>query len=221
MTRREDRTSRLATSSARCISPPLSPLALTRTTLVGAHVRLEPLTPGHAAALLPVALDPELWRWTPTQVRSAQELDEYIATALGWQQAGTALPFATVDRATGRVVGSTRFGSVDAANRRVEIGWTWVAREFQRTAVNTEAKLLMLGHAFERLGCIRVELKTDALNAASRAAIRRLGATEEGVLRHHVITSSGRARDTVYYSILADEWPAVRAGLEAKLAARA
>ena len=193
---------------------------LSPTTLAGAHVRLEPLAAGHAPALLRVALDPELWRWTTTQVRSAAELDAYVAAALRARDAGTALPFATIDLASGRAVGSTRFANADAANRRVEIGWTWVGRAWQRTAVNSEAKLLMLAHAFERLGCIRVELKTDALNAASRAAIRRLGAAEEGVLRRHMITSTGRVRDTVYYSVLAEEWPAVRAALAARIAAR-
>lgn len=114
-------------------------------------------------------------------------------------------------------MGSTRFANADPGNRRVEIGWTWLGRAFQRTALNTEAKLLMLGHAFDQLGCLRVELKTDALNARSRAAIRRLGAVEEGTLRRHMITSTGRVRDTVYYSVLREEWPAVRAGLAARL----
>jgi RimJ/RimL family protein N-acetyltransferase len=126
-----------------------------------------------------------------------------------------------VDRATGRAIGSTRFGNIDAPNRRVEIGWSWLGRAFQRRAFNTEAKLLMLAHAFERLGCIRVELRADALNAKSRAAIARLGAKEEGTLRHHMILPSGRLVDWAYYSILRDEWPAVRAGLEEKLAAHA
>jgi RimJ/RimL family protein N-acetyltransferase len=114
-------------------------------------------------------------------------------------------------------VGSTRFANADATHRRVEIGWTWLGRDAQRTALNTEAKLLLLGHAFDALGCIRVELKTDALNARSRSAIRRLGAVEEGTLRQHMITSTGRMRDTVYYSILHHEWPAVRDALAARL----
>jgi RimJ/RimL family protein N-acetyltransferase len=171
----------------------------------------------HAPALLPVALHEELWRWTVTQIRSAADLDRYLATALREQQVGTALPFATVDRETGVPIGSTRFGNYDEENRRVEIGWTWIAPEFQRTAMNTEAKLLMLRHAFEELQCIRVELKTDALNEKSRSAIERLGAVQEGIFRKHMITSSGRLRDTVYYSILAEEWPGVRLRLEAKL----
>jgi RimJ/RimL family protein N-acetyltransferase len=192
---------------------------LSPVTLPGAHVRLEPLAPGHAADLLAVALDESLWRWTTTQVRSAAELDAYIASALADQRAGRALPFATVDQRTGRAVGSTRFANAEPEHRRVEIGWTWVGRAHQRTAANTEAKLLMLAHAFERLACNRVELKTDALNAPSRAAIRRLGAVEDGVLRAHRITSGGRVRDTVYYSVLHEEWPAVRERLAARLAA--
>lgn len=194
----------------------MTPLSFT--SLTGRHVRLEPLNRNHAPALLPAALDPELWRWTAAAVSSRADLDRYITTALDDHRNGTALPFATIALATGRAIGSTRFANYDAANRRVEIGWTWIARDFQRTAVNTEAKLLMLRHAFEELRCIRVELKTDVLNQRSRSAIQRLGAVEEGVLRHHVICSSGRLRDTVYYSILAAEWQDVRARLEKRLA---
>ena len=192
-------------------------MTLSPTTLEGAHVSLVPLTMEHSPALLPVALHEELWRWTVSQIRSAADLDRYIATALREQQLGTALPFATVRRGTGAPIGSTRFGNYDPENRRVEIGWTWIAPEFQRTAANTEAKLLMLRHAFEELQCIRVELKTDALNEKSRSAIERLGAVQEGIFRKHMITSSGRLRDTVYYSILAEEWPGVRLRLEARL----
>jgi len=159
-----------------------------------------------------------LWRWTVTQIHSPTDIAAYIAAALEHQRQGTELPFVTIERATGVVVGSTRFGNIDRPNRRVEIGWTWVARPWQRTPINTEAKYLMLRHAFEQLGCNRVELKTDALNEQSRAAIRRIGAVEEGILRSHMVTENGRARDTVYYSILRSEWPHVRERLEAKLA---
>jgi RimJ/RimL family protein N-acetyltransferase len=190
---------------------------LTPIVLEGRYVRLEPLTPEHHAGLCEVGLDPELWRWTTTHIRDAAEMREYMETALAWQRAGTALPFATLDRDTGRVIGSTRFGNIDPTNLRLEIGWTWLGRAWQRTGANTEAKYLMLRHAFETLGAMRVELKTDALNARSRAAIRRLGAVEEGTLRAHMIAAGGRVRDTVYYSILAVEWPAVRAGLADKL----
>jgi RimJ/RimL family protein N-acetyltransferase len=191
---------------------------VTAVTLEVALIRLEPLAETHLAALCAVGLDDELWRWTPTQVRTADDMRDYIAFALGEQQAGRALPFVIVDRATGAAIGSTRFGAIEPAHRRVEIGWTWLGRPWQRTAANTEAKYLLLRHAFEVLGCIRVELKTDALNERSRSAICRIGAREEGTLRQHMITASGRIRDTVYYSILAGEWAAVKLGLERRLA---
>jgi RimJ/RimL family protein N-acetyltransferase len=187
-------------------------------TLEGQHVRLEPLTLAHHADLCAVGLDDELWRLTFSRVQSADEMRAYIMSALRAQAAGTALPFATIARASGRAVGSTRFANISVADRRVEIGWTWLGRAYQRTALNTEAKYLMLRHAFEVLGCIRVELKTDALNTRSRAAILRIGATEEGILRRHTLTASGRVRDTVYFSILDDEWPRVKARLEQRLA---
>jgi N-acetyltransferase len=186
-------------------------------TLEGRSVRLEPLAVSHHAALCEVGLDAELWRLIPYRVSTADELRDYIGSVLEAQAAGTAIPFATVERASGRVIGSTRFMNIDAANRRVEIGATWIAKPWQRTAINTEAKYLMLRHAFETLGCIRVELKTDAVNQQSRRAILRIGAREEGTLRQHMVTWSGRLRDTVYYSILDSEWPAVKANLEGKL----
>ncbi len=181
------------------------------------HVRLEPLREDHLAGLAAVGLDEELWRWIPTPVRTAEEMACYIATALKEQGQGVSLPFALVERNTGRPIGSTRYGNIDRTHRRVEIGWTWVAREWQRTAINTEAKYLLLKHAFETLGCIRVELKTDSLNERSRAAILRIGGREEGIFRNHMITASGRIRHTVYFSIVDSEWPSVKARLEAKL----
>jgi RimJ/RimL family protein N-acetyltransferase len=189
-------------------------------TLEGRHVRLEPLARAHLAGLSEVALDEELWRWIPTPVRTREEMAAYIETALNEQEQGTSLPFAIVEKATGRAIGSTRFGNIDRTHHRVEIGWTWVAREWQRTAMNTEAKYLLLKHAFETLGCMRVELKTDSLNERSRAAILRIGAREEGIFRNHMITASGRIRHTVYFSIIDSEWPAVKARLEAKLNSR-
>lgn len=186
--------------------------------LDGRWVRLEPLALAHVAPLSRVALDSDLWRWTVSQVGTGEDLRRYVDAALAAAAQGHAVPFAILDRASGAAAGSTRFGNIDPQHRRVEIGWTWLGRAFQRTALNTETKYLMLRHAFERLGCIRVEFKTDVLNTRSREAIRRLGAVEEGVLRHHMITESGRVRDTVYYSILAAEWPAVRERLEARLA---
>lgn len=189
-------------------------------TLEGQHVRLEPLKPEHEAQLCEVGLDQELWRWIPTQIRTPQEMRAYIERALREQAAGVSLPFATIEKDGGRAIGSTRFGNIDWANRHVEIGWTWIGRPWQRKAVNTEAKYLMLRQAFEGWNCIRVEFKTDSLNQRSRAAIGRLGAQEEGTLRNHMITHSGRLRHTVYFSIINSEWPAVKAGLEDKLARR-
>ena len=191
----------------------------TPVTLAGRYVRLEPLSLAHVEPLYAVASDQELWRWTTTQIASLDDMREYVEAALAAQRAGTALPFATTDASSGEVIGSTRFGNIDLANHRAEIGWTWLRRDRQRTACNTEAKFLMLRQAFDVLGCVRVELKTDALNERSRAAIRRIGAVEEGTLRAHMKTASGRMRDSVYYSILDREWPAVRARLEEMLSA--
>jgi RimJ/RimL family protein N-acetyltransferase len=185
--------------------------------LEGRWVRLEPLTVDHVAGLAAVGLDPELWRWTTSGVLSLDDMRVYVQTALDWQRQGIAVPFATVERASGTVVGSTRFAAIDRVNRRVEIGWTWVAPAWQRTPINTEAKYLMLRHAFEAWGCIRVELKTNSLNAKSRAAILRIGAKEEGTFRNHMINDDGSTRHTVYYSVIDSEWPEVKAGLEAKL----
>ena len=189
--------------------------------LEGTHVRLEPLGHEHFDDLVEVALDPEIWRWTTERALSPEELRAWIDRALAARATGTAMPFATVALPHGRAIGGTRFATYSAADRRVEIGWTWIGRAWQRTAVNTEAKYLMLRHAFETLGCIRVELRTDVLNDRSRAAILRIGAKEEGILRKHSLTANGRARDTIYYSILDDEWPSVKAGLEGRLAASA
>jgi RimJ/RimL family protein N-acetyltransferase len=185
--------------------------------LEGRHVRLEPLTPEHSNALCDVGLDQELWRWIPVPVKTPAQMAEYVEAALKDQASGMALPFAQVEKTTGRVIGSTRYANIERAHRRLEIGWTWIARPWQRTAVNTESKYLLLRHAFETLGCMRVELKTDSLNAKSRAAISRIGAHEEGTFRNHMITSSGRIRHTVYFSIVDAEWPEVRSRLELKL----
>jgi len=186
-------------------------------TLEGRTVRLEPLGPTHHAALCAIGLDPELWGLIPYRVTTPDEMVAYIQTALDAQKAGTALPFATVHVTSGQVIGSTRFMNIDVPNRRVEIGATWIAAPWRRTAVNTEGKYLMLRHAFETLGCVRVELKTDVLNQRSRNAILRIGAKEEGILRQHVVTWSGRLRDSVYFSILDSEWPRVKQDLEQKL----
>ena len=188
--------------------------------LEGRRVRLEPLQESHVPALVEVGLDPDIWRWSPEPLTSARDVADYVATALAEQGRGVSLPFIQIELESGRVVGSTRYGNIDPSNRRVEIGWTWIAPRWQRTAVNTEAKFLLLRHAFETLGCIRVEFKTDALNDRSRAAILRLGAVEEGTLRQHMTTASGRLRDSVYFSVLDREWPAVKTRLEEKLAER-
>lgn len=185
--------------------------------LEGRHVRLEPLSQANHADLAAVGLDEELWRWIPVPVRTPEEMSAYIATALEEQARGVSLPFALIEKASGRAIGSTRYGNIDRAHHRVEIGWTWVAPPWQRTAVNTEAKYLLLRHAFETLGCIRVELKTDSLNERSRNAILRIGAREEGTFRNHMITSTGRIRHTVYFSILDSEWPAVKSGLQSRM----
>jgi len=186
-------------------------------TLEGNFVHLKPLSLNHHAGLCAVGLDEELWRWTTQPVTTPEEMRAYVQTALDEQARGVALPFATVEKASGRVIGSTRYGNIDRANRRVEIGWTWLGLKWQRTAANTEAKYLMLRHAFENWGCIRVEFKTDSLNEESRAALLRIGAKEEGTFRNHMITSTGRLRHSAYYSIIASEWPAVKARLGEKL----
>lgn len=198
-------------------TPQFEEMIVAPVVLEGRHVRLEPLRESHLEGLVAVGLDEDLWRWIPTPVRTVEEMASYIANALREQQQGVSLPFALVARETRRPIGSTRYGNIDRTNHRVEIGWTWVAREWQRTAINTEAKYLLLKHAFETLGCIRVELKTDSLNERSRAAILRLGAQEEGIFRNHMITASGRIRHTVYFSIVDAEWPGVKARLEARL----
>jgi RimJ/RimL family protein N-acetyltransferase len=186
-------------------------------TLCGGGVRLEPMTVGHIDALARVGLDPEIWRWGIAPLATRDDMRNYVEQALDDQQRGNSLPFVIIAQPSNEVVGSTRYGNIDMANRRLEIGWTWLVPAHQRTGINTEAKLLLLTHAFERLGVHRVELKTDALNQGSRAAILRIGAVEEGIFRKHIVTASGRVRDSVYYSILDTEWPAVKAKLKGKL----
>jgi RimJ/RimL family protein N-acetyltransferase len=195
----------------------VTPLQIRQVTLQGAHIRLEPLTLSHLDGLCEIGLDPDLWQWIPAPVKSRDDMLHYIQTALQWEKDGTALPFANVEQSTGRIVGCTRYMNIDKPNRHVEIGATWIGRPWQRTAVNTEAKYLMLRHAFETLGCIRVELKTDELNQRSRNAILRIGATQEGIFRQHVVCADGRLRNSVYFSIIDSEWPHVKTALEQKL----
>jgi len=186
--------------------------------LEGRLVRLEPLSLDHVPGLAEVGLDPAIWRWTIARPSSIDDLRSWAETAIANRDAGTELPFATIDRSTGRPIGSSRFMSIVLEHRRVEIGWTWVAPPWQRTGVNREAKLLMLGHAFDTLGCRRVEFKTDSLNEPSRAALLGIGAQFEGIFRNHMVMPEGRMRHSAYYSVIDEEWPTVRAGLERSLA---
>jgi len=185
--------------------------------LEGDRVRLEPMRRDHLDDLAEAGKHEELWRWTSNKATTRETMSEYMEAALAGAADGNAVPFVTIDKPSATLVGSTRFGNIDPVNRRVEIGWTWISPTFQRTYVNSEAKYLMLRHAFDVWDCVRVELKTDVLNDKSRAAMLRLGAVEEGVLRRHILTYTGRFRDSIYYSILDHEWPAVRARLEARL----
>ena len=185
--------------------------------LEGEYVRLEPLRIEFLEKLCEVGLEASIWRWTTANVKTESDMRNYMETALDEHSRGVSLPFVTIEKKSGKIVGSTRFGGIDRENRRVEIGWTWINPNWQRTAINTEAKFLMLRHAFETWKCIRVELKTDVLNEKSRKAILRLGAKEEGVLRRHLITDAGRFRDTVYFSIIDTEWEDVKSNLLSRL----
>lgn len=185
--------------------------------LTGHHVELLPLRAEHAQALLEAASDGELWNLKVTVVPGPDTVAGYIAKAEKGLEEGTVLPFAILDRRTGRIVGSTRFWKVDRANRKLEIGHTWLALSAQRTPINTEAKLLLLTYAFEALDCVRVQFTTDELNEKSRAAILRLGAVQEGVVRHERIMPDGRKRNSVRFSIIDSEWPEVKARLLQRL----
>lgn len=188
--------------------------------LEGPRVRLRPLQAGDAEALLAAAADGSLWQLTTTVVPSPDTVHEWIDTALQGRAAGTMEPFVTVVKDGERVVGSTRMWKIDRLNRRLEIGATWLARAWQRSFVNTEAKYLMLRHAFEQLDCVRVQFTTDESNHASRDAILRLGARYEGLIRHERIMPGGRKRNSLRFSIIDDEWPAVRERLLQRLEGR-
>lgn len=186
--------------------------------LEGSHVRLELLElDRHWEGLLAIGLDPSLWQFTAARVRTASELRSYFEDALADRARGTALPFAIIDRASGRVAGCTRFGNIAREHRRTEIGWTFLGTEFQRTVRNTEAKYLMLAHAFETWGCMRVEFKTSRTNQKSQNAMRRLGLVEEGMFRKWTLLPDGSPRDVVWFSVIDDEWPAMKARLEEML----
>lgn len=183
------------------------PMTIGPVTLEGRLVKLIPMTGEHVDALFAAANFPALWELTGTfPIRTVDDMRKYVAVALAERDSGQALPFATTDAATGEVIGSTRFAAIDLNDHRVEIGWTWIRPDRQRTGINGEAKSLMLQHAFDRWGALRVEIKTDVRNARSRAAIERLGAKCEGVFRQHKIVRDGRVRDTVYYSIIDTDW---------------
>ena len=187
------------------------------TTLAGRHVRLLPLSMDHHDGLVAAVRDGELWKLWYTSAPAPEAMRGEIERRMALRLAGSMLPFTVVDAATGEVAGMTTYMNVDARNRRVEIGSTWYARSVQRTALNTEAKLLLLGHAFERLACIAVEFRTHFMNGQSRRAIERLGAKLDGILRNHSIAANGTLRDTCVYSVLNSEWPTVRAHLEWQL----
>jgi len=191
--------------------------ALTCPHLTGQHVELLPLRADHAQALLDAAADGELWNLTVTVVPGPDTVADYIAKAEKGREEGSVLPFVILDRHTGKIVGSTRFWKVDRANRKLEIGHTWLALSAQRTPINSEAKLLLLTHAFEELGCVRVQFTTDELNEKSRSAILRLGAVQEGIVRHERIMPDGRKRNSVRFSIIDSEWPEVKARLLERL----
>lgn len=193
-------------------------MEISQVTLEGQHVRLEPLSQAHEDALIAAASDGELWKSTVTIVPSSPAtMIDYIQAALDGQATGKELPFVITRKSPNQVVGTTRFYEIRPRDRAVAIGYTWLAKSAQRTVINTESKLLMLTHAFDHWQCNRVELITDVLNQQSRAAILRIGAKEEGVLRKHLILPSGRIRDSVIFSIIAEEWPEVKLGLAEKL----
>ena len=189
--------------------------------LSGHLVRLEPMHEKHLKDLSEVGLDPEIWRWMLYgQMTTEQDLKNWIKEILGRQAKGKDLPFSVFQISSGRAIGCTRFMNVEAIHRSLEIGGTWYGRAFQGSGVNAEAKYLLLTYAFETLGCVRVQFKTDARNIQSQRAIERLGAVKEGVLRKHMILPNGSIRDSVYYSILDDEWPGVKQHLQKRLMER-
>jgi RimJ/RimL family protein N-acetyltransferase len=185
--------------------------------LAGEHVELRPLSPDHAEGLRAAVAEGELWTLWYTAIPSPDEMDGEIARRLRLQDAGSMVPFTVVERPSGRIVGMTTYMNIDAAGPRVEIGSTWYGQSVQRSPLNTEAKLLLLSHAFDTLGCLAVEFRTHFFNQQSRRAIERLGAKLDGILRHHMRAKNGTLRDTCVYSIVAPEWPTVHAHLRAKL----
>ena len=196
----------------------VTPARVEPVTLRGRRVVLEPLSVDHVPGLAAVGLVPAIWQWTLARPTTEADIRAWVETALAGRDAGTEMPFATLDASTGRPIGSSRYLNIVLEHRRVEIGWTWVAPAWQRSGANREAKLLMLGHAFDTLGCRRVEFKTDSLNEPSRTALLGIGATFEGIFRNHMVMPDGRMRHSAYYSVIDAEWPDVRARLEGSLA---
>jgi N-acetyltransferase len=189
-------------------------------TLVGSIATLKPLAPEHRDALVEAAADGELWTLWYTPIAKPEEMGKFIEKRMGLDAPGTRLAFVAVENASGKIVGMTNYMNVDRENRRLEIGGTWYSRRMQRTAFNTECKLLLLTHAFDTLDCIAVEFRTHFFNRQSRQAIERLGAKLDGILRNHQISADGVMRDTCVYSIIAGEWPAVRTHLRWQLQRR-
>ena len=194
-------------------APWVTPIALE-----GRRVRLEPLDLAHLPGLVAAGADPATWAWMHAPLTDEASMRGWVEDALRSRDAGSELPFATLGTATGRVLGSTRFMAIVPAHRRLEIGWTWLSPAAHGTGANTEAKSLMLHHAFEALGAMRVEFKTDALNSRSRGALVGIGATFEGVFRRHQLMANGRVRDSAWFAITDEDWPAVRERLVARLA---
>lgn len=198
--------------------PPMDDMRWVRpVTLEGRLVRIEPLSLDHLDDLARVAFEGDLWRWTVVKPTNIEELRVWLEAAVAGAATGAEMPFATVDRASGRAIGSTRFMSIVPEHKRLEIGWTWVGLAHQRTGANREAKLLQMAHAFETLGANRVEFKTDSLNDKANPGLLGIGATFEGAFRNHMVMPGGRLRHSNYYSVIADDWPAVKARLQAKL----
>jgi len=202
----------------RILALPVTPMRLEPVTLEGQYVRLEPLSMDHYANLCEVLLDEEIGRWLPYSIATPDDMRQFIEMAVRFQAEGSSFTFATIYKSANRAVGTSRYLNIDDDSHTLEIGGTLIGKQWQRTVVNTEAKYLMLRHAFETLGCLRVQFKTDSLNTKSRNALARIGAKEEGVIRNHMICSNGRLRHSVLFSITDEEWPAVRSNLEAKLA---
>ncbi len=188
--------------------------------LTGDRVEIVPMDPAHTDGLFAAGRAAEIWEYMPMRVATPEDMARLLRDALRDRDEGREFPFVIIDRASGRIVGSTRFLEIALAHRGIEIGWTWLAPDVWRTPINTECKYLLLRHCFETLEMIRVQLKTDARNLRSQRAIERLGAAREGVLRHHRVMPDGYLRDSVYYSILAEEWPGVKARLEGVLRSR-